>query len=240
MRPPKKRFKPKGLASFNKLLGSWFDVFPFALSEIGGGLQADEPELADLFYSDDSYYNHDGSHPAPPFTLTDNEREDTMRSFRDDINVQILEHNTRAEAFRDDMCLESTQESTGLGGVCHLEVGFSNTLQRYFGELLVEDVGKGDRDSQFVNAAKGITSAHRSMRKQGAWPLLSDRGGFHYSQYSEPDPKMKYDLCYLQPNDRPLAYSLQESCKAILDGTSSMAGITAHMENLSHDEVPLR
>ena len=263
VRPPKTRFKAKGLASFNKLLGSWFDIFPFALSDLSGGLLAEDPEATDNEYG--SEYASD-AHPAPPFTLSDDARCEIMEECEQDIYKQISDHNTRAVSVRNAMCLESTQETVGLGGICQVDGGFSNVLKHYFGEMLVEDAAQGVRDNRFVLAAKGIISSHRNMRKTGQ-SLLSDEAGVTYCKYNGVDRSRKHDLCYLQEKDKPLAYSLQDACESILEvsvlpmldgfdlimlcvhsrwlsqrlhahirqGTQSMAGITAHLENLSHE-----
>ena len=213
VRPPKTRFKAKGLASFNKLLGSWFDIFPFALSDLSGGLLAEDPEGTDNEYG--AEYSSD-AHPAPPFTLSDDVRYAIMEEHEQDISERIADYNTRAVSVRNAMCLESTQETIGLGGTCPADGGFSSVLQRYFGEMLVEDVAKGVRDNRFVLAAKGIISSHRNMRKAGR-SLLSDGAGVTFCQYNEVDRSRKYDLCYLQEEEKSLAYSLQDACENVLE-----------------------
>lgn len=232
IRPPKGRFKTKGAASFNKLLGAWYDVFPLALSEISGSLTAKEPSKDDR---GSGYYfaRSDRSIPVPPFTASPEEVQSEMKKNRKEIGSSVKDLNERAASFRQGLCLESTHESKMLGGVSPVEAGFSNTLQRYFGEMLVEDVVKGSENGgKWFNNCRGIVSSHRSMRAGGA-----GLPGTKISQNRFVDSSVLHDLCYVRSEDRPLAFSLRESCNSIFHGTASIAGMIAHCENLNHNEV---
>ena len=198
--PPKRRFKSKEAASFNKLLGAWYDVFPFALPDVSGSLKA---------------------------------TRHSQKSKHKEINRSIAKHNANAKRVRDGMSLESTHEAENLGNVCRLQPGLSNTLQRYFGEILVEEVYRGNSGKWRGNILS-VNQSHRTMRRGGS-SLPSKENEFSYT--TERPLSKKHDLCYLRNEERPLAFSLRKDCSTIINSVTSITGMVAHFENLGHDEV---
>lgn len=203
VKPHTSRFKAiSGAASWTKLLGAWFDVFPIALSEISASLEAQMPE--------------------------EHEADDS-----ETIEKLMGKHNNYARNYRHKLCLESTQESKGLGGTSEMRFGFSDTLRRYFGEILIENVINGEEGETCPSQGLGIVSLHRNMRKAGEnLPSNSETQAFRFLAL----PGV-HDMCYLKTEERPLAFCLREACKDVFYGTQSLSGIVAHAEDLGHPEI---
>ncbi|CAB9505789.1 regulator of chromatin subfamily A member 3-like 1 [Seminavis robusta] len=234
VRPRSKgRLKLTGAASFNKLLGSWFNIFPFALSDLSGSLIAEKPD------SDDGYPVYSLSSrtvDVPPFTLSSSEWKTALKKMKSEIDDSVQERNSQAKASRNSLCLESTHESKGLGGQSQMEPGFSNVMKRYFKEILPEDVTKASVKGVWVGKSLGVVSEHRRMRKSGeSLPFRKSEG------CSSPHSNQNaiHDLSYIRADERPLALGLRRSCNSILHGTTTMSSLIAHCENLGHKEMLL-
>ena len=226
---PEKKFNPMNAASFNKLLGAWFDVFPFALSDIAGSLKAHDD--SDSFIGALRGFGSRSRVPVPPFIVSSTKVMEALDAIENDKKTAMKEHNSLAKKYRGSLCLQSTQENRKLGGQSLQEPGFSNVLQAYFREILVEDVYKGESSGLIsLHLGLGITSNHRRMRHSNIHLLELST-----IRSNEESPR---DLSYLRFEDVPLAQTLKNACRSIFCCTQSLKGIMTHCENLGHNEIP--
>jgi len=209
-------------ALFSRLLGCWFSVFPFKLSDLTCGVPAKplkESEKKALLTGDTGNF---------PVRLSEEERARLLKDFGEE--DALKSYNEEAGAILKGLSFKSTARSDECGGVASDDVTFSGTLKRITSECIGDDIllRKKNRYSlaplSMTTVAQkiGIVSSHRSMRAPDAKTLdQSLNGTFGLSSYLD-----KKELGLIE-NLSPKLLKISTRC-------STMNGVMQQLENLGH------
>ena len=233
LRVPGWRHGSCNAANISKVLGAWFNVFPFSLSELCGPIRAKDNEKPAT-----TAYGRDRVEPikVPPFVLKGPEHVLAYEKIAAEMKNAVVEHNENMKTNMAKLSLNSSSGSDLVGGVCFSELGLDGILKRYCREMFPEDAHSASSclscdsaNRPWIERDAGRCSAHRQMRQSGT-PLISSWGEA---------TKNTYFHSYLGEEDRVLAHSnLRADCTFIHDSTRSLKGVLDHLENLHHPSVP--
>lgn len=208
-------------ARLSRLLGAWFDVFPFRLGELSRGIKVKEHDHRAFSYC---------SIPISPWALRDSAAE-KYATVTSEEKRAVLAHNMAAKDWRSRQSFSSSSRSSNAGGICNNDDSLAGTLRRYFSETLVDDcriTGKKNRLS-WIGRDLGIVAHHRDMRRMNE--ALETES--HYSSESTGYRS------YLRDEDHALAMSnMTSAVNAIWERTKTFPGLLQQLENLGHRPAP--
>jgi hypothetical protein len=153
----------------NELLGVWFKLYPFSLSELGAPVKARQ-------YSDGDVSKHLPYVPLPPFELSYQIKETIIKEAMEDMQHAAEEYNKTVEAFPQ-LSLTSSNGSPEDGGMSLADVSLEGALKRFFREprnrrteprVHTHNMGSFYTEggiSRWVQNRLGVISRHRSMRR---------------------------------------------------------------------------
>jgi len=210
------------VALFSRLLGCWYDVFPFKLSDLTSGIHVkplSERRKKDILSN--------GNTGLVPNALTEEERKELLNDVEDDAVVKA--YNEEVDEVSKTMSFKASVRSEDCGVVADSDVTFSGTLKRIASACLVDDVCEKAIDYRLplglTGAASklGIVSTHRSMRPTGS---LSIHGY---------EMKKTFGFTsYLDQKEYGLVENLQSSLRKMKNRCETMNGLLQQLENLGH------
>jgi len=210
-------------ASFAKLLGAWYNVFPFVLADICGSLKADTGRPAGL------HHRSGVSITVPPFQIKSHELAEINKNILSTATNDLKTHKSMVRSRLGRLTLKSSQKGSLLGGTCPPGLGFESAMRRFFSEVLADEIDSSAESGSWFDMAVGVKSTHRRMRKRGA-PLHSD----------QPHLFTCHDIStFLRSEDVPIAVTgLRKASNNLFEHTTTIKGLIDHCENLGHAEVP--
>lgn len=209
-------------ALFSRLLGCWYDVFPFKLSDLTSGIHVkplSETKRKDILSN--------GKTGLVPNELTEEERKELLNDVEDDAVVKA--YNEEVDKVSKTLSFKASARSEDCGVVADSDVTFSGTLKRIASACLVDDVYEKASDYRLplglTGAASklGIVSTHRNMRPTGALSIHSYemRKTFGFTSY-------------LDQKEYGLVENLQSSLRKVKNRCETMNGLLQQLENLGH------
>ncbi len=209
------------------LLGLWFDVFPFKLSDLTRGLQAQPlpyQKKKDMFES--------GRIGVLNKQITATETQKFMKAFKDnDINI-VTAYNDEAQSELTKLSFQSSAKKAGCGGTTGNDTSFSGTIQRLLTETIVDDSQAAYDKFSIANTVVadkvGLVSDHRGLRS-------SHNDSLHCRDYYY-DNFYAY-TAYLEKKDVSLVQNLQPIFECINERCTTMNGLLQQLENLGHTPV---
>jgi hypothetical protein len=211
-------------ANVSSLLGAWYGVFPFSLSDLAGNLTAIKNTKYPFDYKDQL--------PFPPFHFADKQIKLLTDTARLEMEEAVENFNQDAKVAHSKLSLQSSLgDGSLMGGVCSSDTSFAGVLRRYFTEMLPEHLLSrrfADATLTWVGRAAGVTSHHRDMRFE-SHGLEWDRSEFRDASLES----------YLREEDIPLACeNLYKGCYKLNQDVDSINAVLLHLENLGHEEAP--
>ena len=210
-------------AFFSRLLGCWFNLFPFKLSDLTNGIQikplSNAEKLRFLSEATDSY----GSRID-----TSSERKNLSKKIENPRNVE--RYNDAATEVSKTMCFFASSHSQDCGVVADSGESFVDTIKSITSASILDDVSNMDfllnGNSLGLTAAAselGITSVHRTLGRD--------------SQYSLDGDIIRRSLgftTYLDKNEFELVHNLKHAARKVRSRCSTMNGLLQQCENLGH------
>lgn len=228
--------------NYRTLLGNWFEIYPFTLSELSGAMKA--KARCDRSWNGQKL-------PCPPFELSRTNRLKVLAEVDSSMKEAINNHNDSAEAFRSGLTFLAGSGREFTGGVCTEDTSLKGCLQRFVTETLPEEIfvammnlasdsdcrlcfvdGKVrgeniDCNNLWVEKHSGVVSYHRRT-----W--IQDHSKEQPRCYPDASHIGRLDF-FLRAEDVPLAASnLQGNVTSIISETSSINGMLEQLENLGH------
>lgn len=210
---------------FSHLLGVWFGVPRFNLSELTRGLRA-EPSSIEY------------KKKCLGVGRMDQAKVDKLISeWTSRENDMIKNYNDKATVVSDNLSFQSSAKADGFGGTVGSDRSFKGTLQRFAAENIFDDLVFGrkrywsDRSDEVmfnrgetpVAAEMAINSAHRGICKNFAdGPTIFPTDGL---------------TSYLDKDDKSLARTLTDKVCHFRRRCETMNGIMQELENLGHKPV---
>ena len=209
-------------ALFSRLLGCWYDVFPFKLSDLTSGIHVkplSERKRKDILSN--------GLTGLIPNQLTEEERKELLNDVEDDAVVKA--YNAEVDEVSKNLSFKASARSEECGVVADSDVTFAGTLKRIASSCLVDDVYEKAIDYRLplglTGAASklGIASTHRNMRPAGTLSI---------NNY---DMKKTFGFTsYLDQKEYGLVENLQPSLRKMKKRCETMNGLLQQLENLGH------
>jgi hypothetical protein len=202
----------------NELLGVWFKLYPFALSELGAPVKAKN-------YSTGDVSGYLPLVPLPPFQLPNARKVALIKEAQEDMQHAAEEYNKTVEAFPQ-LSLTSSNGSPEDGGMSLADVSLAGALKRFFREQRNRRQEPNYHHTNYQNEGKisrwvqnrlGVISRHRTMRRP-------DGNGSDY-------PRSPLDFI-LTSEEAALATSCLPS-----SGSDSMNSLLKDLENIGHDRA---
>lgn len=162
-------FTREKLVGCNELLGVWFKLYPFALSELGAPVKAKR-------YSGEEVSKYLSYVPLPPFQLPHARQVAIVKDAQKDMQHAAEEYNKSVEAFPQ-LSLTSSSGSPEDGGMSLADVSLAGALKRFFREPRNRRVeARTDtytctkyytegQMSRWAQNRLGVVSRHRTMRR---------------------------------------------------------------------------
>lgn len=211
----------KRQALFSRLLGCWYSVDRFKLSDLTCGMRAkplSEEKKKDLLLR-----THTGLIPS---RLTEAERRDLL----DDVGNEeaLAAYNTEVDAISKNLSFKASESSDNCGVIASSDTSFAGTLKRIASSCLVDDViSRSNYLGRTSVATKlGIASCHRSMRPYSRGSeeylrnvILHETNGF---------------TSYLDQKEHGLIDNLHQKFRKSSSRCSTMNGLLQQLENLGH------
>lgn len=218
--------------SFSRLLGAWYSVFPFKLSELTLGF----PITYKMTERDKkiTLSSHSGLRPE----LKPAQRKDLMHHFDED---EALEnYKQEAKEVSKGLSFISSSGSKNIGGICSNDTSFRSTLCRYFRESLADDIENLERASGMgmygsTNFTFGVSPAGRAMGIHST----------HRTLLGCQNPNETVELAdtfgvrsYLAPKELWLLHCyMKDEMGERKHNAKSINGLLTHFENLHHEPV---
>lgn len=219
--------KEKNKQLFSRVLGSFYDVFPFKLKDLTFGLEAKQINTTrqKIIISDDS------------FSRNASERNKHEKIFQSDEYKEALEKfNEESKVERDKNSFMSSLDKDDCGGTCDNDASFSGTLRKYFRESIIHDVyQRGEARGRLLRStaigrAMGFSSCHRDIEvesRYGGTPNFSHAHG----NYLPTDGFRSY---VKEEEQEFLFLNLFDKMKERHSRLRSLDGILRQLENLGH------
>ena len=208
-------------ALFSRLLGSFYNIFPFKLSDLTNGVHVkplSEVEKKNILRI--------GNTGLPASTLTNDEQNNLLDDFSDDI---VKAYNEEVDEFSKKLSFKASTRTEDCGVVADNDVTFAGTIKRITSAALVDDVSQKDRHRKQIlghhsgiSSKLGVASTHRNMRCANSTKLhdnLNPTFGF---------------TSYLDPKEYGLTENLLGSLKRVNRRCRTMNGLLQQLENLGH------
>jgi hypothetical protein len=210
----------------NELLGIWFKLYPFALSELGAPVKAKK-------YTDEHVSKYLPYVPLPPFYLSSDRQKTIIKEAQVDMQHAAEEYNKTVEAIPQ-LSLTASNGSPEDGGMSLADVSLAGALKRFFREprnrriegrtvaLTYRDNGyhHGYQEGQISRWAQnrlGVVSRHRTMRRPNGVGSNVPRSPLDFVLTSE---------------EAALAVSCLPST-----GVDTMNSLLKDLENIGHDRA---
>jgi hypothetical protein len=208
----------------SRLLGAWFDLFPFSLSELAGPIRAAIPmRLRTRLFS---------KLPMQTDELGGWEFKAIYDTAKDYMKEGFHRYNKEVDSSRAKLSLISSVGASCrlLGGVCSSDTTFSGVMRRYISEMLHDYIhAQESKDKDMLcwfALAAGVAAHHRTLR-----------AGDDSGDYEHRPATFETFLC---DEDIPLASeNLPWECNVLANNTTSINSLLVHLENLGHEEAPV-
>lgn len=214
----------KSRGQFSNILGAWFGIFPFKLSELTNGIPAKEitsVQRQELLKMKTDRF---------PDILTASETI-SLSTTSDKEKKAVKKYNEEAIKIWKGHTYEPSSGSYNAGGICNTDTSFVGILKYYFSQQLMEDAHdtlKKYLSPSILNLSfggrseLGIVSSHREMR--GVSSILG-----HTEQ------RTTNIRTYLRNDDHGLITSnLCNHVNSVKNRISTISGLMQHLENLGH------
>jgi hypothetical protein len=203
----------------NELLGVWFKLYPFALSELGAPVKAKK-------YSNEHVSKHFSYVPLPPFELPNDRKKAIIERAQKDMTRAAKKYNKTVKAFPQ-LSLTSSNGSPQDGGISLADVSLAGALKRFFREPRNrrQDANcnrpygfyQEGKISRWVQNRLGVVSRHRTMRSP------------NNSVFEAPRSPLDF---VLTSKEAALATSCLPS-----SGSDTMNSLLIDLENIGHDRA---
>ncbi len=211
-----------GREDIGALLGAWFNIFPFSLSDLTGSIRARTVNAlrSNLFSKLPFAADEDGEEALESILESATEAmEEAVENFNEDVATR--EGKLSLQSSLGNSCL--------LGGVCSSDTTFNGVLRRYLSEMLPDYINSEERNFKaevsWFGQAAGVTAHHRVMRAR------EDDGEFKFRPSTFES--------YISDEEVPIACeNLEPDCRMLASHTKSINALLVHLENLGHDEAP--
>jgi hypothetical protein len=205
----------------NELLGVWFKLYPFALSELGAPAKAHQ-------YSGQHFSAKGLSYASiSPFRLLDSEKRTIIKEAKEDMQHAAEEYNNTVEAFPQ-LSLTSSSGSPEDGGMSIADVSLAGALKRFFREP------RNRRTEERTHTSDGFTMEGEVPR------CVQNRLGFVSRHRAMRHPSNVYTR---DPERSPLDFVLTSEEAALATsclrchGIDSMNSLLKDLENVGHDRA---
>ena len=214
---------------FADLLGVWFSVFPFKLSELTCGLPIENCWTNKK--KDNVIRRCTGLRPRK----LNPQKVVEMKKYLNDEALDM--YKNEAEKIAESLTLISSANNNRTGGIADNDVSFRGVLRRYCRESMADDLNEIEESGQLndtgiifgssqAGEAMGIISTHREMLGPESGRLPIERR-LHRSLFY-----------YLQSKDLGVAIDfIHPILKKKSNDLGSINGIMAHLENLHHEPI---
>ena len=197
---------------YTELLGLWYDVFPFSLSDIAGTIEANTVT-----------HRNGRNISLPPFVAAKATVEAAYATIKEDVK----KHNRNVKAYHNELSLVSSSGLDYVGGVCHNTTSdLAGVLKRYYRDAFASLVSCGDWAdgiNAYVDKSLGVTSRHRRMRRAGAESNVTRRW----------DPF----CCILDDAATLSGINFQKWSRNMRMSSDGIRDFMSHIENLGHAEA---
>jgi hypothetical protein len=212
--------KVKCLAS---LLGAWYSMLPFKLSELTIGLPAGRNKTT----AEKSSFvkNETGIRPRP----IPAQRMELENELDEDKYQALIDYKNEASGIKSSLSFISSSGKARNGGIVDDDVSFKGTLRRFFRENLTDnytalcEYGFNSLGLSPVGKKLGIISTHRPMSGQSSLLSMNNTHGLK-SYLSEED----LDICHRYLSEQLIARKRE---------ATGINGIMTQLENLHHQPV---
>lgn len=210
-------------ALFARLLGCWYNVFPFKLCELTNGMRAKLFKKSDV----DRMLTSGGT-GLKPKGLSAQQRLDLAKVFLNEEAVRA--YNNDAGEVSKDFSLYASGRADDCGVVASSDVSFAATLKNIVASSLVDDFFHKSRDYHYrdylgtsaIADQLGIASTHRDMRSSS---MLSYGAGLR--------PCHGF-TSYLNASEHCLLDNLKDGFHNINRRCMTINGVLQQLENLGH------
>lgn len=216
--------KPSSERVFHHLLGSWFNVPRFKLSELTRGMSA---ELS----------SRDAKKDAIGHRYLGEVRADELLSEWASKELALLKkYNKEAKIISNKLSFQSSARVNGIGGTIGSDTSFQGTLKRFASEHIYDDL---------ILQRKDLSRECGTMYRRGTTPVAQDMGIFsaHRDLCDDYDNPVEifqtYGLSsYLGKDDQSVARNLAKKVSRHYSHTgTTMNGLMQQLENLGHKQV---
>lgn len=208
-------------ALFSRLLGCWFNVFPFKLSDLTNGIQIKPLSKSEkgFFLSDATDSYGDNIYPS--------QRDYLSRNIE---NVRCINrYNEAAMEVSNKLSFYASSHSKDCGVVADSNETFADAIKNITSASIFDDVANKDMmvngNSLGVTAAAselGIASIHRDLQRDT-----------HYGQNNCIRGSLGFST-YLDSEDCGLVNNLKHASSRVRSRCSTMNGLLQQCENLGH------
>lgn len=212
-------------ALFSRLLGCFYNVFPFKLSDLTNGIH-----VKPLSKSSKESILRSGRTGLRPNILTEDERMNLLDDIGNDAGVKA--YNKEVDDVSKRLSFKASTRTEDCGVVADRDATFVGTLKCITSASLVDDVSAKDQyygtllgHQSGISSKLGVASTHRNMRNK-------DSRSFH-STDAHINPSFGF-TSYLDPKEYGLMDNLLPSFTRVNKRCNTMNGLLQQCENLGH------
>jgi len=211
-------------ALFSRLLGCWYDIFPFKLSELTNGMSA---KLIPIHEQRRTIsFSRTG---LIPDKLSLQQRKEFFKQYRNKDGINS--YNEEVEKVSKHFSFNASDCSDDCGVVANSDVSFAGTLKRVVSCCLVDDFHQKLSNYQYHNYLGmssiidlfGLASNHRNVRCSNS--VAFDHYGLRPSHGL---------TSYLDPSEIGIVDNLRDGLRNIRRRCTTMAGLLQQLENVGH------
>ena len=213
---------------FSRVLGSFYDVFPFKLKDLARGIEAKElPGAKITQIATDIQSIGD---------ITKSELKEVFQSA--EYKEALENYNGEAKSEREKNSFVSSLDKDDCGGICENETSLAGTLRRFFRESIIQDILTGvnsNSDSLLpitrMGRKQGYSSCHRKLKEAKGW----EDGDFGLNCNLRPTHGFR---SYVKEEEQEFLFlNLLDKLKVMNTRLSTLDGILRQLENLGHESA---